>query len=62
MALTGAKARALERTFTQELQPDGITLPRGDELLRDKTIESAERLSKITGREIIIYLLRSTTY
>lgn len=55
VALTGAKARALERTFTQELQPDGITLPRGDELLRDKTIESAERLSKITGREIRLY-------
>lgn len=55
VALTGVKARALERTFTQELQPDGITLPRGDELLRDKTIESAERLSKITGREIRLY-------
>lgn len=55
VALAGVKARALERTFTQELQPDGITLPRGDELLRDKTIESAERLSKITGREIRLY-------
>lgn len=55
VALTGVKARTLERTFTQELQPDGITLPRGDELLRDKTIESAERLSKITGREIRLY-------
>lgn len=55
VALTGVKARALERTFTQELQPDGITLPRGDEMLRDKTIESAERLSKITGREIRLY-------
>lgn len=55
VALAGVKARALERTFTQELQPDGITLPRGDELLRDKTIESAERLSKITGREIRFY-------
>lgn len=55
VALAGAKARALERTFTQELQPDGITLPRGDEMLRDKTIESAERLSKITGREIRLY-------
>lgn len=55
VALAGVKARTLERTFTQELQPDGITLPRGDELLRDKTIESAERLSKITGREIRLY-------
>lgn len=55
VALAGVKARTLERTFTQELQPDGITLPRGDELLRDKTIESAERLSKITGREIRFY-------
>lgn len=55
VALTGVKAKALERTFTQELQPDGITLPRGDEMLRDKTIESAERLSKITGREIRLY-------
>ena len=55
VALAGVKARALERTFTQEIQPDGITLPRGDELLRDKTIESAERLSKITGREIRLY-------
>lgn len=55
VALAGVKARALERTFTQELQPDGITLPSGDELLRDKTIESAERLSKITGREIRLY-------
>lgn len=55
VALAGVKARALERTFTQELQPDGITLPRGDEMLRDKAIESAERLSKITGREIKLY-------
>ena len=55
VALAGVKARALERTFTQELQPDGITLPRGDEMLRDKAIESAERLSKITGREIRLY-------
>lgn len=55
VALAGAKARALERTFEQELQPDGITLPRGDEMLRDKAIESAERLSKITGREIRLY-------
>lgn len=55
VALAGVKARTLERTFTQELQPDGITLPSGDELLRDKTIESAERLSKITGREIRFY-------
>lgn len=55
VALAGVKARTLERTFTQELQPDGITLPRGDELLRNKTIESAERLSKITGREIRLY-------
>lgn len=55
VALAGAKARALERTFEQELQPDGITLPRGDEMIRDKAIESAERLSKITGREIRLY-------
>lgn len=55
VALAGVKARTLERTFTQELQPDGITLPRGDELLRDKTIESAGRLSKITDREIRFY-------
>ena len=59
VALAGVKARTLERTFTQEPHPDheadGITLPRGDELLRDKTIESAERLSKITGREIRLY-------
>lgn len=55
VALAGVKARALERTFAQELQPDGITLPRGDEMLRDKAIESAERLSKITGREIRLY-------
>lgn len=59
VALAGVKARTLERTFTQELQPDheaeGITLPRGDEMLRDKAIESAERLSKITGREIRLY-------
>lgn len=59
VALAGAKARALEKTFAQEPQPDheaeGITLPRGDEMLRDKAIESAERLSKITGREIRLY-------
>ncbi len=59
VALAGVKARALERTFAQEPQPDheaeGITLPRGDEMLRDKAIESAERLSKITGREIRLY-------
>lgn len=59
VALAGVKARTLERTFTQEPhldhEADGITLPRGDEMLRDKTIESAERLSKITGREIRLY-------
>lgn len=57
VALAGTKAKALERTFEQELQPetDGVTLPRGDEMLRDKTIESAERLSKLTGRDIRLY-------